>query len=182
MWLIGIFIVLGIIAAVWIGGLHKVYDDAVYPRSYSEYVQKYAKQYQLDENLVYAVIKTESGFDPDSVSEDDAKGLMQVTEETFDWLNSKLEYSDYTHDDLHDPELGIEYGCFLLGYLKERFEVTEVMLAAYHAGMNITAKWLEDPTYSEDGKTLQEVPYADTKHYISKVMKNYEAYQSIYAK
>lgn len=180
LWLLGILLVAGIGAAVWFGALHKVYDDAVYPREYSAYVREYAKEYKLDENLVYAVIKTESGFDPDSVSVNDAKGLMQVTEETFDWLSGQMEYTGYTHDDLHDPQLGIEYGCYLLGYLQERFGDTTVMLAAYHAGMNITAKWLEDPSYSDDGKTLKEVPYSDTEHYIKKVLNNYKAYQDIY--
>ncbi len=167
-----------IVALIWQCGGQKVYDDVMYPREYAEYVAEYAKQYQLDEDLVYAVIKTESGFDPDAVSYVDARGLMQVTEDTFHWINTKLGYTDYQHDDLHDPALGIEYGCFLLGYLQELFDgEVEVMLAAYHAGMNITAEWLENTEYSADGRTLQQIPYEDTAHYVDKVMTNYDAYR-----
>ena len=48
-----------------------VYETALeflYPKKYTEYVEYYAEEYGIDETLVYAVIRTESGFDPEAVS------------------------------------------------------------------------------------------------------------------
>lgn len=155
-------------------------NSIIYPIEYSAYVEYYAEIYDVDPYLVYAVIKTESGFDPEAVSVDEARGLMQVTEDTFDWISLQLGYTEYVHTDLHDPALGIEYGTFLLGYLIERFEDIEVALTAYHAGMNITAQWLEDEEYSDDGQVLTEIPYDDTDHYVYKATKNYQGYLQAY--
>lgn len=153
------------------------YQKTAYPREYSQYVEKYAREYQVDEDLIYAVIKTESGFDPKAVSVNDAKGLMQITKDTFDWISGKLGYKDKQHDDLFDPETGIEYGTFFLSYLLNEFQEPEVALAAYHAGRGITNKWLQDPEYSPDGRVLEKIPYQDTAHYVKKAMKHYEIYQ-----
>ena len=56
-----------------------------YPRKYSVYVEKYAEEYNLDENLVYSIIKAESKFDEKALSRRGAKGLMQIADITRDW-------------------------------------------------------------------------------------------------
>ncbi len=59
-------------------------------KKYNDLVEQYAAEYDLDPLLVYSFIRTESGFDPGATSSVDARGLMQMTEETFLWLRSKL--------------------------------------------------------------------------------------------
>ncbi len=157
-----------------------IYYDIAYPKHYSEYVEEYSAKYNLDENLVYAVIKTESGFDPNAVSSDDAYGLMQFIPDTFVWVSTKLGYTQYTHEDLFEPEISIEYGCYLLWYLLDEFKTTEEALAAYHAGRGAVNNWLADEEYSQDNQTLTTTPYKDTNHYIEKVMNNYEVYSEQY--
>lgn len=156
------------------------YNEIVYTKEYEEYVTKYANEYNVDENLVYAVIKTESGFNPEAVSEVGARGLMQLTNETFDWVSMKMNnIGQYKFEDLHDPKLCIQYGTFLLGYLIDEFKTYEEVLSAYHAGRGIVNTWLEDKEYSKDGKTLDKIPYSDTAHYVNKVMTAYEGYCEI---
>ena len=65
-------------------------DRLLYPRKYSQQVEQWAAEYELDPLLVYAFIRTESGFDPAATSSVEARGLMQMTEETFIWLRSKI--------------------------------------------------------------------------------------------
>ena len=67
-------------------------ERMAYPRKYSDYVAYYADKYKLDENRVYAIIRTESGFSPTARSGVGALGLMQITEETFSWLTTKDVY------------------------------------------------------------------------------------------
>ena len=54
----------------------------IYPKTYKEIVSVYAEKYNVDENLIFAVIKAESNFKDDAVSHRNAVGLMQIMEET----------------------------------------------------------------------------------------------------
>ncbi len=65
-------------------------ERLLYPRKYEALVEQWADTYDLDPLLVDAFIRTESGFDPQATSTVDARGLMQMTEETFIWLRSKI--------------------------------------------------------------------------------------------
>ena len=153
--------------------------QTVYPLKYSELVEKYSAEYNLDEAFVYAVIETESGFNKDAVSNVGARGLMQIMPDTFKWLKSKTG-EKLPDDALFEPEVSIRYGCFLLRYLLDEFENEKTALAAYHAGVGRVKKWLKDPEYSDDGKTVARIPYETTKNYTEKVMKTYHRYIKLY--
>ncbi|MBQ2848309.1 MAG: lytic transglycosylase domain-containing protein [Clostridia bacterium] len=150
-----------------------------YPMKYTEYVEKYSGEYGVESELVYAVIKTESSFNPNAVSDADAVGLMQMTPETFEWIKTKLGEEDKDLS-LYDPETSVKYGTFFLGYLLDEFENTDTVLAAYHAGRGRVNGWLEDEKISSDGKTLNEIPIPETAHYVKKVNKALNVYNNLY--
>lgn len=153
------------------------YNEIVYTREYEDLVSKYSKEYNVDINLIYAVIKTESDFKPDAVSSVNAIGLMQMTKDTFDWVSMKLNLTgQHQFEDLKDPQLAIQYGTYLLSYLLDEFEGQREALSAYHAGRGIVNEWLSNEEYSKDGKTLDVIPYKDTNHYVNKVTTAYDAY------
>ena len=108
-----IFILVCVIALLGGKIAYEAAQEFLYPREYSEYVEKYSAEYGISEILIYAVIHTESGFDPDAVSSADAIGLMQMTEDTFDWLLTKTG-EDYEFNDLFTPEVSIKYGTYFL--------------------------------------------------------------------
>ena len=140
-----------------------------YPLKYTDIVEKYSTRYDVDENLIYAVIKTESGFDNYAVSEVGARGLMQMTEETFDWIRTKIGGTE-TFDDLYQPEVSIHYGTYLLNYLLDEFDGdVDTAMSAYHAGSASVRSWLKNPANSEDGRRLNHSPKADTEHYVNKI-------------
>lgn len=149
---------------------------ALHPVEYDEYVYKYSEQYEVEPNLVFAVIKAESNFDPNAESNVGALGLMQIMPETFEWLqtykNGEVNM-DYTY--LYEPEVNIEYGCIFLQFLLDRYTSEETAVAAYNAGFGAVDNWLVDENYSTDGETLYDIPYSETKGYVKKVMlaKNY---------
>ncbi len=154
---------------------------AVYPLKYSAYVEKYASENGLDKYLVYAVIKTESDFKTDARSDVGARGLMQIMEETFDWIKYKKGDSDTVYYDMYSAEKNIEYGCWLLGFLCREFEDTDCVAAAYHAGRNNVNNWLSDKQYSSDGKHLDHIPISDTAHYVDKINFTMKTYLSLYS-
>lgn len=159
-------------------GYEKV-SEYLYPKKYTEYVEKYSAEYEISENLLYAVIRTESGFDPNAVSSVGARGLTQITEDTFDWLLTKTG-EDYTFDDLFTPEISIKYSALFLSILQDEYAITETVIAAYHAGMGNVSSWLADSRYSDDGQHLKTTPISDTNHYVDKVSSAMDRYYNIY--
>ena len=182
-WLVVITILTG--GAVFI--VTRYFDDvktkleyASYPREYSQYVEKAAKDYDLDEELIYAVIRTESSFNPDAQSGAGACGIMQIMPSSFEWLQQKRDtVGEYTTEDLFDPEICIDYGSYLLKYFYDLYGDEKCAVAAYNAGF-VVGDWLEDSNYSTDGVTLSDIPYPETKHYVEKVENAKEMYIKLY--
>lgn len=164
------------LAAVLVYAFRGRIIERLYPKEYANLVEQYAAQYELPPALIYAVIRTESHFDPQALSSVGARGLTQIMPETFDWLMSKTG-EQLPHDALYEPEYSIRYGALLLHMLLDEFGQTETALAAYHAGRGQVNRWLKDPDISADGKRLAQIPFPDTRHYVSKVMDAYEKYQ-----
>lgn len=153
--------------------------QTVYPRGFSVIVEDKSQEYDVDIALLYALIETESGFDENAVSSVGAKGLTQITPDTFEWLQMK-KGENYNEDDLFVPEISIDYGAYFLSILIDEFGDTKTALAAYHAGRGIVNQWLEDERYSSDGKTLDNIPYKDTEAYTKQVFKVRERYCDLY--
>lgn len=152
----------------------------IYPLKYREIIENCSREYNLDPYFVMAVIHTESRFDENANSHKGAMGLMQITEETAKWSIEHFKL-DANIEDIYKPEINILIGCAYLDYLTDIFnDETETVIAAYNAGQGNVKKWLNDKRYSDDGKTLTEIPFGETKHYVIKVMKRYEIYKNLY--
>ncbi len=180
-WLEIVLLLALLAAAVW--GLRAGYTRymrSAYPVEYEEYVEAYAAEYGLPPSLLYAVIRTESDFNPEAVSSAGAVGLMQLTEDTFSWAQYRCGVEELPQEQRFDPETSIHYGSCVLALLEEMYGVRETALAAYNAGMGNVNRWLTDEAYSDDGRTLKEIPYPETRHYVEKVLKAQEMYQRLY--
>lgn len=154
----------------------------LYPLRYEQYVEQYSAEYKLPPALVYGVIRTESRFRPQAVSSIGARGLMQITEQTFDWAKWRMGDEVTEYDALFDPETNIRYGCFILSLLLQEFENPEAALAAYHAGWGSVKKWLGDAQHSADGVTLDSIPFANTARYVPDVCRAMGVYARLYGK
>lgn len=153
----------------------------MYPVTYSEYVQKYSELYNLDEHLVFSMIKAESGFNPNAVSPRDAKGLMQIIDSTGEWAAEKMNIKDFKTAQLMEPETNIRIGCWYIARLLKQYnQDTELALAAYNAGSGNVSKWLKDESISKDGTTLDRIPFEETRNYVNKINKYISMYKKLY--
>lgn len=153
---------------------------AVFPLRHEDAIDKYSTQYSLDKYLVMGIISAESRFEEDAVSHKDAKGLMQLKEETAKWCVEKF-YINTSYEKIYEPEVNIMIGCSYLSYLIKLFDGNiETAVAAYNAGQGNVTQWLKNSEYSEDGKTLKKIPFPETDTYVNKVMKRKEIYKKLY--
>ncbi len=157
-----------------------VYVARTYPVTYAPLVKKYAAENGFSPALIFAVIHTESGFREKAVSKKGAVGLMQILPATAAFMASRNGY-DYLEVYLTDAEYNIRIGCRYLSYLRARFAHENTVLAAYNAGEGTVSAWLKNPKYSDDGKILTEIPYRETKKYLTKVQNAKNKYEKHYS-
>jgi len=155
----------------------------LYPRKYQWEIERWAGEYGVDPLLIEAFVETESGFDPDALSNVGARGLMQITEETFDWIKSKIAPDEpLSFDDLYEPETNIRFGTYYVAECMKRYDGdVSTAAAAYHSGWGAVDRLLKNSAYSADGRTLQQFPYAQMANYVHKIGKSYQAYLQLYA-
>lgn len=152
-----------------------------YPLLYEDLIVKYAEQYSVDPFLVASVIFVESRFVHDAVSPRDAKGLMQILPSTGEWAAEIIHLEDYEEEQLFDPEVNIQMGCWYLGFLASQFpDSRELVLASYNGGIGNVRKWLDNREYSKDGKSLDYIPFRETRNYLVKVKEAYKIYKEVY--
>jgi soluble lytic murein transglycosylase len=165
-----IYIVL--VLAVCIVSYEAVY--ITYPRPYIEEIRTVSEKTNIKTNLIYAVVKAESGFDKDAISARDAVGLMQLTTKTAKDM-AIINKLDYNESDLYDPEKNLLLGSYYLKWLLGRYDnEIKAALAAYNAGPGRVDEWL-----SSSGV---QIDYPETKIFVSRVLDYYRIYNRIYRK
>jgi hypothetical protein len=123
-------------------------------RPYDELVSLVAREFDLDDRLLHAIIRVESDYRADAVSPKGAIGLMQVTPETGQILG---------YENLHDPETNLRAGATFLKSLLERFDNNlELAIAAYNAGEGAVRRC-----------GCRVPPYSETQAYVRAVLARY---------
>lgn len=155
----------------------------MYPKKYSESVLVYEEKYNVDDELIYAVIKAESNFNNEAVSNREAVGLMQIMEETAKDVarknNIMLDYEN-TRQDLLNADVNINIGTKYLAILLDRYKNMEVALAAYNAGIGTVDNWIEKGVIKADGSDIENIPYKETNNYVRKILRDYKLYKELY--
>ncbi len=176
--IIAILIVSALVGLIYSMVWSKI-DEQVYSREYSELVEKYAEEYAVPEYIIYAVMKTESGFDSGAVGEDGGVGRMGVYPEGFDEM-LLMTREDLTGDALYGPETNIKYGTYRLSILYNRFEKWSYVYAAWNVDMDVSESWLDDDgNYNEDG-IFVNVPNEDAVKLGEKLEKCVDKYREMY--
>lgn len=186
----GLIVLVVLIISILLGFLFDIIFTAIEkriyqkPDEYAPFVEKYSAEYGVPENLIYAVIKTESSFDSSATSSKGAIGLMQLMPSTFEWLAKDILREHLSAGMLYDPETNIKYGTYYISRLYNRFGDWDTALAAYNGGEGNVSEWLADTRYSTDGKKLiiDNIPdeFSETEGYVKKVNKAFDKYKKLY--
>lgn len=156
-------------------------SPTAYPVMFRNEVLAAAKPRNVDPRFVLAIMKQESSFRPGVKSPSAARGLLQLVIDTAMKYNKKAGFPSLQPDDLYDPRTNLAIGCEYIADLKDEFGgLYEAIAASYNGGEDNAARWLNRSKPREPGVFAAEVGFAETKHYVFKVMNNYRAYRELY--
>ncbi|MDQ2087809.1 lytic transglycosylase domain-containing protein [Herbivorax sp. ANBcel31] len=151
-----------------------------HPRPFEEHVKKSSEKYNVEPNLIWAVMREESYYRPDVTSWAGAIGLMQIMPATGQDIASTLDMT-IEDSDLKNPEINIEFGTFYIRSMLDMFsEDVDKALAAYNGGPGNVYSWAESTlgTTKEDFPTA--ITFFETQQYITKVKDSYYVYEWLY--
>jgi soluble lytic murein transglycosylase len=161
-----------------------VQNGVVLPRAYFPVPSGAAGSLSASYDLVLAVTRRESEFDPRARSRADARGLMQLLPGTGQMMARKLGLPFDPSDLTGNPALNMTLGAAYLAELQEEFGPSLGLVAAgYNAGPGRPRRWVEEIGDPRDPDVdfvtwVERVPFAETRNYIMRVAESQVIYRS----
>jgi soluble lytic murein transglycosylase len=158
--------------AVTVATAQRVFNDysLLYPRPYDAQVNAAARLAQLAPEIVYGVVRQESLYRIDAVSNAGARGLMQLQPSTARSTARYYKRPSPALTDLFDPYINTALGASRLRMLLDEFDdQIPVALAGYNAGMNAVTRWLPQEPIDAD-IWIENIPYNETRGYVQRIL------------
>jgi soluble lytic murein transglycosylase len=175
--------VLGVVAAAAIVEAGRIGDavrEITLPLHHEDIIRQQAADKHLDPALIAAVIYEESRFH-DQTSRAGARGLMQITPETADFIAHRSGGYRFQQEDLATPQINIAYGAYYLRYLIDHYGGSESLaIAAYNAGQTNVDRWVDKAGGPEAFDSARHIPFPETRAYLSNVQKRRDQYRARY--
>ncbi len=152
--------------------------DCLYPAPYADRVSELEAQYKLPPGLVHALMRQESGFDPEIRSPVGAQGLLQLMPTTAQEAAKEAGIEGFEPGLVTTPEVNLQLGSFYIAKMLKTFEGSAPLAAAgYNAGPKAVSRWLESAKEHEADVFVARIPYEETRNYVVRVMGNLARYQ-----
>jgi soluble lytic murein transglycosylase len=159
----------------------RAFWESLFPLPWSDELMARVAPHELDPYLVAGLIRQESEFNPRARSRAGALGLMQIMPATGRGLAHRLGIQSFSTGELYRPDLSLRLGTFHLKQVFDRYQnELEISLAAYNAGEDRAAKWLQWGDFDEPGKFVETIPFTETRGYVQSVLRNADVYRRLY--
>ncbi len=137
-----------------------------------------------DPTILHAVVRQESAFDAEAISNAGARGLMQLMPETALRVARRLKMPFSKNRLTRDPTYNLRLGQAYLADMLGEYDGSLILaLAAYNAGPVRVERWLE--TYGDPGPSIydaidwtESIPFSETRNYVQRVLENLAVYRS----
>lgn len=151
-----------------------------HPIAYHPWIHASASSFQMNENLIWAIMSQESAFQPQITSQANAIGLMQIIPSTGEEIAKDLGLLQFHSEDLQIPTINIRFGSWYIKKLLDQFEgKLAYTFAAYNAGPEAVKRWESWSKNLEDDEFIELIPYEETNHYVKKVLSHYWVYEKL---
>ena len=162
------------------GALTEAVREITLPLRHDDIIRQQAADKHVDAALIAAVIYEESRF-RDQTSIAGARGLMQITPETAEFIAHHTGGVLFEQSDLATPQINIAYGAWYLRYLIDRYggNVT-LAVAAYNAGQGNVDRWVADAGGADKFDSAKHIPFPETRAYVQNVETRREQYRDHY--
>jgi soluble lytic murein transglycosylase-like protein len=152
-----------------------------YPPSYEAFIRPAAERHGVPARLASALIKQESGFDPNAVSRVGARGLMQLMPATGAEQARKEGLAGFHPDSLFVPAVNVRLGVAYLGDLLRRHGGdVSLTLAHYNAGPTALERWMPRLEGRPPEDVAEDIGYAETREYVKRVGANWKTYRVLW--
>ena len=174
--IVAVLLVIAVVIGVSRFDIGGTIDELTLPLRHDDIIRQQAREKGVPADLIAAVIYEESKFQ-DQTSSAGARGLMQITPDTADTIETLSGGETFVYEDLADPELNIRYGTFYLAYLLDKYDGDVVAaLAAYNAGEGNADDW------GGAKMTIDDIEFPETYDYVQDVLERREQYRDKYAR
>jgi soluble lytic murein transglycosylase len=154
---------------------------AAYPRAFGGEVERAAAAAGIAPELLFAVMREESGFDPKALSVVGARGLVQIMPDTGSKLAARLGSASFDADELFVPARNLELAAAYLAELLARFGGNApAAIASYNAGPEAVERWRAQLGHLEQDAWIEAIAYDQTRAYVKRVLRSYRIYQALY--
>ncbi len=152
-----------------------------WPAPFPEEVQRATLDAEaLEPELVWSIMREESGYRPEVVSVSGARGLLQLMPATAAKLAERMALPAFEPDDLFDPAVNIRLGAAYLNELLSQFEGRHsAAIGSYNAGPHRVVRWLEASS-AEDDEWVESIAYDQTRAYVKRVLRSLQVYRVLY--
>jgi soluble lytic murein transglycosylase len=178
---VALLVAAGLVAVVTgLGPLGEAVREITLPLKHDDIIRQQAEDKDLDPALIAAVIYEESRF-KDQTSHAGARGLMQITPDTADFIAKHSGGDLFEQSDLASPQINIAYGSYFLRFLLDHYEGNEgAALAAYNAGITNVDGWVEKAGGIDSFEAGDDVPFPETRAYVDNVLDSRGDYREHY--
>src|SRR5450631_625619 len=142
-----------------------------FPIPHREALGAAARQWDLDEAIVYGIVRQESRFMPEARSPVGARGLMQLMPSTARWVARQIAITPYRPEMLVRPDVNARMGSYYFRRVLDDLGHPILATAAYNAGPGRARRW-RDERPLEGAIYVETIPFSETRDYVKKVFTN----------
>ncbi|MCK6597076.1 MAG: transglycosylase SLT domain-containing protein [Bdellovibrionaceae bacterium] len=159
----------------------KQFWEYSFPKAYPQFVDKYSKEFEVNKELVWSIMRAESQYRKEAISPVGALGLMQVMPYTGNKIAEIIGEKQFTPNQLLEAEPAIKIGTKYLQRLNKKFnQALPLVAASYNAGPHRVKNWLQLFGHLETDEFIEHIPFLETRNYVKKVIANSYIYALLY--
>lgn len=162
-------------------GIPRRFWEILFPLNYWPAIRAAGERQNVDPYLLASIIRQESGFEPTTVSNAGAVGLMQIMPAEAERIGQAAGIEGLTRERLFDPTVNIEVGAAEYVQKLRLMNGNPILaIAAYNAGPEAVGRWLALTPVDDIDLFVEAIPFAETRLYVKTVIRNRSEYRRIY--